>query len=95
MMNIMYQYELDQVKELLNRYLTIIPNDNSEFRKHYNNVWPNHMVLVILKLMKIFNLVLMVLFLNQLMENQIIGWSQIRSQHIIPFVYMSSDTVLY
>merc|ERR1712161_39655 len=31
----------DQVKELLNRYLTIIPNDNSEFRKHYNDVWPN------------------------------------------------------
>jgi len=31
----------DKVKELLNRYLTIIPKDNSEFRKHYKDVHPN------------------------------------------------------
>ena len=31
----------DQVKELLNRYLTIIHNDNSEIRKYYKDVWPN------------------------------------------------------
>jgi len=30
-----------EVKELLERYLTIIPKDNSAFRKHYKEIWPD------------------------------------------------------